>query len=225
MRKIILCLFCIFFCFGCTAKYNLKINDDLSFEETITGLEDENFYDYFVSSKSDVINSVLSSYKGYLNSQSYNITSKSDDSLYGASAFKKYFSYKDFLNNSKVYVPYYENFNVSEDNGIITISLNNKIIDDNFSNRYIVDDGEIVISLPFKVIDNNADKVDKKNGKYIWNFDLKEDKDIYIKFDSKNNIKKDNYFAIIVGIIFILSLFGFIVYKIYKKKKLVKDEI
>lgn len=81
-------LIILLLCFGCSSNYELKINDDLSVEESIIGLEEEKFYSLFNSSKSDVINSVISPQREYLNNQKYNFEEIEKDGLYGASASK-----------------------------------------------------------------------------------------------------------------------------------------
>ena len=225
MKKIF-CLIIFAFVFsGCTARYELVINDDLSFYEKIIGLEGDKFYNLFHSSKGDVANSVMSPYRSYILEQNYSINEVNEDNLYGLSLEKKYLDYVDYSNNFKDYVPYYKFFNISEDNGIFTISLNNKIIDDNFSNRYIIDDGEIIITLPFKVIDENADKYDSKTNSYIWNFNLSDDNDIYIKFDSSS--KESNKYSniIVIVLLLLIIIFCFALFIFYRKKSLNKDNI
>ena len=67
MKKKIILILLLFLCFGCKAKYNILINPDLSVEENIIGLENEEFYErYYKSTKERVINFVVYTVNDYL---------------------------------------------------------------------------------------------------------------------------------------------------------------
>ena len=225
MKKILI-LIIILFCFGCRAKYELKINEDLSIEHFITGLEDSEFYNKFTSSKLDVIKLTIAHFNDYLYYNNYEFDEVNQDNLSGGKVYKKFKNLDEFSDEFKLYKMYFNNLDIKIEDGIITINLSDKIIDDEFSDRYIVDEGEIVINVPFDVIENNADKVD--GNKYIWNFDLTDNtkNNIYIKFNT-NVLSKDKKISIIVIIaVALIVLFGSIfIYRRYKRLKAVKDEI
>ena len=195
-------------CIACTGKYNLKINNDLSVEEKVTGLEDDNFYDgYYNSSRNRVVDFASSMFKEEINNKGYSFSIVSEGSLYGGQAKKNYANIDDYFSNSNVYEQYFENWDVKNNNGIITISLNKKKVGNGTGiDRAVVNDGTVSISLPFMVLSHNADRV---NGNiYTWNIDSYKGDKIYIKFDSK---KLSNSSINIVIPIVVFSIIVFII--------------
>ena len=226
MKKFLLILLIVFSCFGCTAKYQLKINEDLSVEETITGLEDDDFYNkYYNSTKSRVINFVMATQQDYLDSEGFNETS--DESKYGATVSKKYQTLDEYLNSSKAYMQYYNLFTINNNDGIVDISLSDKLgKNPQDPKRYVIDDGIIEIILPFKVLEHNADNYDSTTNKYTWLINSASDKNIHISFDSHKVIKKTDYdFIIVIVLLFLFLLSTFLIIKIYRNRQLEKDKI
>lgn len=221
MKKHFLILLILTLCFGCTANYKLKINEDLTVEENITGLENDEFYNrYYNSTKSHVVDFVIATKEDYLQQQNYNIKETSEENLYGATVSKTYSSIEDYYNNSTVYLQYYNSFNIDNQNDIITISLKDKLPQNgNSPDRYMVDSGTVSITLPFEVIDNNADKYDKKNNTYTWNVDSSNDKEIFIKFDSNKLLSAKFNFIYPIVFIFIVFVALFLILFFVKKNK------
>lgn len=220
MKKLVYLLLILIFISGCTATYELTINDDLSIDETIIGLESENFYNQFYDSKRKVADKVKSIFNEYINQNEYVISDIEKDNLYGLSISKHYSNYKEYLEKSIAYIPYFNSLDIIEDNNKITISLKDKINDDSFSNRYIVNEGKISIIVPFKVIKHNADSYDRLTNKYTWNFDLtdKTKSNIYIEFDKK--ILVNNIYLYVIGLsIALLIAFILLIYFIKKRKR------
>ena len=61
MKKNALLIMILLFLVGCEARYNITINEDLTVDESIVGLENNEFYErYYNSSKERVINFVIS---------------------------------------------------------------------------------------------------------------------------------------------------------------------
>lgn len=221
MKKIFCFLILCFIVAGCQASYELKINDDLTVNETIIGLENEEFYELFRSPKSNVIDMVLAPYRDYIKTFSYRYSEVVDSEMYGAKIEKKYSSLQDFGDKFSFYIPYFEDFKLDvSDDGKVHLSLSNKIINDSFSNRYIIDKGTISIIVPFKVISHNADSYDAALSKYTWNFDLtdKTKSNIDIVFDTKY-VEENNLILIVLLSSFILLIITFIIiFLIFKKK-------
>ena len=220
MKKYIMLSMIILLCFGCKAKYNIVINKDLSVNEKIVALEDENFYkEYYNSSKERVIKFALSSALDYLNKNNYTRNVVEYDDYAGAVVETTFDSIKDYFERSKASEQLYKNNNSSINGKNVKIDLkeilpkNNNVVD-----RYSIDECEVTIELPFKVIKNNADKVDKKKNKYSWNLKTGEEKDIYIEFNTNSYVnvidKVSNYFLIILPIFVLLIIIIF-----YKKKR------
>lgn len=226
MKKLFLIIFIVFMCFGCKASYELKINDDLSIDEKITGLEDDEFYSkYYKSTKSRVVNFVLATKQEYLDNLNFKVVKFSEDKLYGAYAKKKYSSIDDYLANSLAYQQYYEKMNIINNDGIIEISTDNKLNRNTQDfRRYVVDEGTVSITVPFKVLDNNADR--HSNSTYIWDVDSGSGKNIFIKFDSKKINNNNKYDIIIFGIVCLVVIIGIVfLIKIYQRKQLTRNDI
>lgn len=223
MKKIIYLFLLTIFISGCTATYELKINNDLSVNETIIGLESEKFYNQFYDNKRKVADKVKSIFNEYINQNEYIISEVEEDSLYGLSISKHYANFKEYLEKSIIYIPYFNKLDIIDKNGKIIISLNDKIIDDSFSNRYVVDDGKISIIVPFKVTKHNADNYDMLTNKYTWNFDLTDrtKKNIYIEFDK--NVLINHIYLYIVGIAFLILII--ICLSVFIKKNIKRNKI
>ena len=216
LKKLLILILFVMLCFGCTSKYKLEINEDLSVDEKIIGLEDDKFYSFYSSSKLEVVKNVLYPINEYLISRGYSFENIEQDGLYGGIILKKYDNLDNYIENSKVYLQYYNSIDYNNENNIVTLSLNDKVIWNEVSlDRFIVDDGVISITLPFKVLENNADS--HSNNTYNWNINSKDDKSIYIKFDTSVKSKKSVLIYILVFIV-LACLFGFITFYNYKKK-------
>lgn len=228
MKKILYLIIILLTISGCTARYQLKINEDLTVEEVIVGLEDDSFYDnYYNSKKSRVVDFVMATKIDYLKSENYKIEKKYEDLLYGATVSKTYNSLDEYSKNSIAYKQLYNSLVINKDNDIIEISLSEKLPKNGQSNdRYVIDEGKIEIIVPFKVVEHNADEYDKDTNKYIWNVNSSNDKNIYIKFDSSKKDNKNNYDIIfVIGLGFIIILAGYIVVKKYQTSQSEKDKI
>lgn len=224
MKKIIYLIIISIIISGCQAKYELRINKNLTVDETLVALEDDDFYNMFQISKKELVNSILNSDNMYFSRNYYQISEIDDENLYGVKIEKTYNDLKDFASEFNFYRPYFESFSCDiNDNGVINISLSNKKIDEIFSNRYIIDQGEISIIVPFKVLKHNADKYDIKNNKYTWNFDLtsKTKNNIYIEFDT-NEIAHNSFYRYILLFccIILFLIFIFFMKKSFKRNKI-----
>ena len=218
MKKVFI-LFMLCICVGCTGKYELKINNDLSVQETITGLEDNKFYDrYYNSSRERVVDFVSSMFKEEMNNKGYSFSTVSEDYLYGGQAEKNYDNIDEYFNNSTVYEQYFESWDVKNDDGVITISLSQKKVGNGTGiDRAVVNDGTVSIILPFKVLDSNAKS--KSGNTYTWNINSFKGKKIYIKFDSKH-LEKSSYNNIVPIFIFsLLAIAVVIIIVIFLKRK------
>lgn len=226
MKKILLILFSVFIITGCTAHYELKINDDLSIEETIIGLESDEFYNnYFNSSKERVVDFVMATQMDYLKENKYDIKNITKDLMYGSKVTKKYANLDEFHSNSIAYKQFYKSFNLTDKDGIIEINLSDKMGKNaQDPTRYVIDEGTVNIIVPFKVLEHNADNVDLSNNKYTWYVNSSNDKTIYIKLDSNKKANNGDLY-IILGSLLLIGLLTYIIIQKYKKSQLVKDKI
>lgn len=208
MKKIILLVIFVFLCFGCEARYNITINEDLTVEESIVGLEDEAFYNkYNKSTKDRIMDFVIATKEEYLNKNDFDKEKVIEEKLTGLRVSKKYNSIDEYFEKSIAYEQFYENFKHEIKGDIITINLDEKLDKNgNSLNRYVVDKGEVSLILPFKVVKHNADKVENKT--YIWSVNSSNDKNINISFDisKKAGEHKLATYLIIATILFALVL-------------------
>ena len=224
MKRIILIFLCLF-CLGCEAKYELVINEDLSVKESITGLEDENFYDqYYKSTKERVIDFMSDTKDEYLEEIGYSKQIVTENDLTGALFVKEFSSLEEYFKRSLAYTQFYENIDYKINNGVVEINLNNQLLENEDSiERYVIDNCNISIVLPFKVKTNNADFIDKKTNTYTWELNNETGKNIQIKFDTKKiyEYKETNtdYVSYLLIIVLITGML-YLIYYIYNKNKL-----
>lgn len=222
MKKYLVIILLVFFCFGCEANYKLEINKDLSVSESIIGLEDDDFYSHYNGRSKDwVIEAILWNVREEINSNNYKIESVSEDDLYGSQIYKTYSNIDEYFNSSTAYLQLYDTFNHSNDDGIITIELKDKLpINNDSLTRFKIDSAKISIKVPFKVLENNADSFDKNTNTYTWNINADDSKEIYIKFDSKDYIGNVRNIYLLIGIgVLVLSGIVFMIVAFRKKQK------
>ena len=213
MKKYLLVVMFLFLCSGCNVHYDLKINEDLSFEENISCLEDNSFFEKYSIDKDEIINSMINPYLNYIDNKDFKITNISKSDSYGRNIYKKYNNINDFLANSFYYNFYFNNMDISDNEEYISITVKDLIKNPSSITRLFIDDGVITITLPFEVVDNNADKVDIIHNKYTWNFDLKDDKTIFIKFNKNKKAFRYDY-LIFFGGGFLIVLLLIIIFKV-----------
>lgn len=223
MKKVIILIFICLFCIGCEAKYELTINEDLTVDENITGLEDNEFFGkYYKSTKERVVGFLTETVDDYLNELGYVKTFIDEGDLAGALVSKKFSSIEEYFEKSQSYTQFYDDWDYSIKNRIVTISLKDQLLRNEDSiDRYVIDTCEVSITLPFKVKKSNASHIDKNTNTYTWNLNDKEAKDIYIKFDTTKKASYDNsnYLSYTIIIIVLIAI-TVLVYYIYDKNKL-----
>ena len=210
-KKFLLVLIMILFCAGCKVKYNIKINEDGTVEETAVASETPEFYDeYTHTSVGLVISRILSQYEDILNEKKYDVKTNvyvNNDS--GVTLTKKYNDFKEYIGNSILYTQFTDKIDYTEDGDKITINAKGKFSKSEQNQDYFyIDESSIIITVPYKVLDNNADKV--QGNTYIWNFDKKSNKDKEIKLvysKSKiDNLNIDYSVIIVIGVIILLAI-------------------
>ena len=210
-KKIILVLIMILFCAGCKVKYNIKINDDGTVEETMVASETPDFYEeYEHTSTGKVISRILEQYSDILNEKKYDV----ETNIYvnvdsGATLKKKYDSFNDYVGNSILYTQFTDKIDYSEDGDTITIKAKGKFSTSEQNQDYFyVDEGTIVITVPYKVLDNNADKV--QGNTYVWNFNKEsnEEKEIKLVYSKSklSNMNIDYSVIIVIGVLILLAI-------------------
>lgn len=226
MKKYIVLFLLLMLCCSCKASYELIINDDLTVDESITGVESNEFfsqYEYY--STDEAISAILYPKEDYLNSNNFQINNILEDSLSGVTVSKKYDSLEQYFNKSVAYLQLYANWKYKDEKGIISLNITDKLPKNYDSlDRYLIDEGTISVTLPFKVLKENADKYNSKTNTYTWNINYDDEKEIYLQFDSNKMIKQQRksmtVYIIIVFLIGIIVSVFFVLKKIKRNNKI-----
>lgn len=239
--KIILIVLC-FLLTGCKIDYNLKITNDNKF------VENADLSKYFPDGSSFIDETGTYTYNfadelkndayGYLNELGYSrysisdITSKNYEGVRVTRTYDTFNSY----NYNLLVKNLYDDFSVSSDNSIITISAKG-FNRENIESKYEmigmeIGNSSINVELPYKVLENNADSVDENHNIYTWYIDKDTvSKDLLLKYDT-NDIYALNmntigvkvniniiYLVLALIIIIVISYFGYIyIKKVYENR-------
>lgn len=218
MKKIFMLLIFLFILTGCSVKYNLTINEDLTITEEakLTGTEDF-FKDFYKSTKKNVINSQLDSYKSLLDENNYQYEIK-DDSIPYVFVQKKYDSFKEYIDTTLLFNEYFDEVKYTENGNIKrleTVGFNENNPEN--PDRFDIKELEISIKCPFKVKEHNAKKVDKKTNTYYY--DLFKDNKIVLEYNvsKKFNPNEEILYKVLmfVGVI----VFSWLTVLVLNKKK------
>lgn len=221
MKKIFIIVMLLVFCFGCTAKYKIEIKKDLSVDESITGLETDEFYAKFKGrSKNKTIDAANWNNRDFINKNSYKKEFVTEGDLYGEKIYKTYSSIDEYLDSSTVYKQLYDTFNHVNEDGIVTIELKDRLpINYDSLDRFLIDDAIITLVVPFKVIEHNADEVDKLSNEYTWHINKEDGKEIAIKFNSNKPLKDQNDYIIYIFIVLSIIIIIMFLYNFNNKRK------
>lgn len=219
-NKIILLILVTLLFSGCSVKYNLSINDDLTVNENI--IASEGTYELKTKTGQDpkvAANSLFELYK--IEDIEYNISTTSDSNTTSevSTSFNSLEEYEDYFKSDII-----EKVNITKKDSYITLEYKQDVALTEYASRSLIYDSiEVNIEVPFKVTKHNADSV--KGNTYTWN--IKKDgklKDIKITFnkDETDVSKKINLFGFFeinvkysvlfaVGlVVIILAIIGFV---------------
>lgn len=207
---------------GCTASYELEIDDNM-ITEKLTFSEDTNYISSYTSPEK-YLNSELQ--KIYENKKytSYNISTNIDENITGIGE-KKYLTFDKFKKNSiligSVFNDAIIKTHLNETSILFKINKDITYFDENELYESFLDAIDIKIKIPYVIIDGNYDTYDGEY--YIWEFSRKEDlRDIEISYKT-DIIQKEKIgliFRVILTII-VLSLiyvFWIMIKSRYEKK-------
>lgn len=204
---IILLLFLIFTCTGCSdIRYSLTINKN-GINERIT-LKDkpenmDNLPDGYMSD--------MSTFEVLFQTLPYNSGSDSAGNYY---AEKEFESFNNYVDNSFVYTKYINSDAIKINGEKVNIDISKS----NFKSIYNIDAVNISIYIPYYVSSHNATNV---NGNiYTWQIDNIDNAHIQINFDmGKNKNFKQTLFSICTIIVFLAIIVAIIIYFVCKSKK------
>lgn len=225
MKKILFLIICILMITGCKVEYNLVINDKINIEEKVsmTGTE-EFFANYYKSSKLNIVNMMLDEENQELlssNNYEYQIIKASTPYVL---ATKKYHNINDYANNSIFIKPYFKDVNVLENNGIVTLYINNYMpVSSDEIERFYLSGCLINIKLDYQVIENNAMKYDEKTNTYSWYINEEtEDLNIRLTYDTNKVYEQKEEkvidYNLILWTLLILFVIIVVLYIVNKKK-------
>lgn len=220
MKRILL-LFLVFLLTGCSAEYNLEINEDNIVENVTVDFK-----------KAETDRSAL---EPYLTNNHYVYPGSDLDAIYKVSLNEdnsNYFLSYDYVHDyshftqSMFLSKCYENVFLSSDDKQINLATSDtfrciNMLEDNFQ----VDNVKISIKTNMKVIDNNADSVSGKV--YNWFIDISNYYEKPIKLTIQKAVKAENvikendsFLTLIFVIVFILLvIFIFFILVKFKTKK------
>ena len=220
MKKIVILIIALFLVTGCSVKYNIVINEDLSINEEakISGTE-ELYKTYYKTTKKHVLKGFIDLYKNSLeeNEYQYELVEGKDPYVI---VNKKYNSVEDYINNSKLFNGYFNEIKYTEDGNmkkIETIGFNPNDVDN--PDRFDVKAIEITITCPYEVKNHNARYVNKNTNTYYYDLNEKNNK-ILLEYDisSKFNPKGDLIKTLIMTLIAVV-IFWIVIIVITKKNK------
>jgi hypothetical protein len=188
MKKISLLIIFVLVITGCSVKYNIVINEDLSVSEEakLTGTT-EFFNNYYKTTKANVLKDNLNVYKDLLEENNYKYELIEGETPY-IIVTNTYNKVSDYIDKSILFNDYFDEIKYTENGDIKrieTIGYNANNPDD--PNRFNVKELEISIKCPFKVKEHNANRVDEKNN--IYYYELSEEKDLKIIFEYDSSKK------------------------------------
>lgn len=211
---------------GCSVKYDLNIDNDLSVTEKIEASEREDVIKAKTGVNSDkVVNYLYDIFKRENIEPSISSKIESDNLIGYATV--SHDSIDDYVDNFSSDI--FEKASLSKSDNIYSLTFKQtEKLSSELSTSPIYDKVTVNITLPFKVVENNADKVYKNT--YTWEIKSEEElRKIKIKFDisNKDNTKTFNLgflkvnvnygILVTIGLLLIISGIIFLVYLNNKK--------
>lgn len=224
--KLVIICFLILLTSGCTVDYNLKINEDLSVNETVQAKESTKRMNSKTNLKGEeAVKYLYEMFKR--DNENINLSSKEENNETVATASTSHTSLEKYT--SVFTSDIFKDVSVTQKGHELTlIAVQTKLIGNNELRNLVYDELNVNIDVPFNVLESNADE---KNGNiYTWN--IKESdtpKTIKITFDTKkkkdsanisigNEVLNIKYEYIGIGILIALIL-GIVIFVAIKNKK------
>ena len=220
MKKIMFLICLLILLTGCTAKYNVKINEDLSIIEEVYMYGDDDLYStYYKTTHMNVLKELLEPFEDILKENKYEYSVNEEGYIY---ITKKYVSIKEYIDSSILFNNYFDKIDYNKNEKSIKIETEGfypNSTDD--PDRFYVKDLDIAITSSYKVLNHNASKVDDKTNTYFFN--IKEDTEDFklmleIDTTSKFNPYVKMYIKILVAFLIVLTSW-IVVFYLNKKKK------
>lgn len=219
MKKILFLACLLLLLTGCTAKYDIKINEDLSVNESIYMYGDEELFDtYYKTTRVNVLKELLEPYEDLLKENKYQYEVNQDGYIY---IFRKYDNIKECIDNSILFNDYFEKINYTKNGDKIKIETEGfhpNSTDD--PERFYVDDLTISITSSYKVTNNNATSINDDTNTYSFN--LKGDMDdfkVMFEMDTTSKFNPNMKMYITIGVTVLIIIGAWITVLVLNKKK------
>ncbi len=219
MKKIVILIITLFLITGCSVKYSVVINEDLTMveEAKLTGTDDF-FADYYKTTRTNVLKSILEVYQDKLDENNYQYELVEDKTKPYVILTKKYDNGNDYVTNSLLFNKYFEEVKYSEDGNIKkieTIGYNGDIPDD--QDQFSIRELEISIKCPYKVKNHTAKKVDKETNTYYYELNDENNK-ILLEYDTSTKFNPKSDLIRTLLILFGIVIASWIIIIIVSKK-------
>ena len=219
MKKIFLLITVLLLITGCSTKYELVINDDLTVtEEAFLGGTSDFYSNFYKSTKKNVLSTMLDGYKEILeeNGYEYELITNNNPYIY---LNRKYNSILDYTQKTILLNGYFDKINYTENGNLRKIETEGYYENNpEDPNRFYIRELTISIKCPYGVTNHNAKNVNKETNTYY--FELSEDNKILLEYDvsKKFDPNGDIYTAIII-LLAIVVVSWFTVIVLNKKNK------
>ncbi len=232
-KKLCILLFIIVLLTGCSANYDLLINDKKEVYESITFTDTNESILSYSESVELYLTQQIESYKGIKEFSAYDFVKKEGSSSSGVIMSKKYRTLKDY-STSYILRFLFEDVNIIQNTEYTSFET---VGGYNYSNLYgeeqldpdfFLEKINIKIKFYNNIIDSNADKVDEKGNILEWNI-TSEDllKSIYFKIGNEKRydiIFLDTFNRNIKNIMFVAIFFVIVIFTIiFMKNKFQKN--
>ena len=197
---------------GCTVKYNLNIDNDLSVTEKVEAIEQESVVKTTTGMKGDkAVNYLYDIFKR--DEIDINLSSKIEGKNVIGIASAAYDTIDEYADSFTSDI--FEEADLSKSDNIYSLSFKqSEKLSSKLSNAPMYDKVEVNITLPYKVISHNADKVYKDT--YTWYLEKDQElRTLKIKFNTSSrkgyidffnlNIKY-SYIVLTIFIVIIISI-------------------
>lgn len=223
MKKIILLIFAMLLT-GCSAKANIKLNEDGTVIEKVGIYEFSNLIDTEGLSMKDYVDSLIDSYDYNSEIRNYDYHVNKEDDLLGVVFERKYDDLCSYISQSYFVNDFISEVNCDKKNGVYNINgiVNYFNCGDDCFELPPLDSAILTINANKKLLSDDADNISSNS--YVWEFNSnKKNKSINLKVAEEfQGLKKitNKYIIIISGIAVFIFIVIIMLYIKYKKNKI-----
>jgi hypothetical protein len=209
--RIILLFVFIFLITGCTGKYDVKINDDLSVDESL----------YLEIKNADYEKTLNIFEENGIKKDNYSVSRSSNSVIIKYN--ESFESLDDYILDSKVYHQLIDDIQYTKNDKYIDLYVDEKLKLKNSSDSTLIgnvndlESLDINVELPFKVLTSNADSINDNT--YTWNINKDSlNQKMFIQFNQNRSNNLSMQLIVFVVIIICSIILGVYITKTYKEK-------